>query len=94
HGALNYPLFDVYVKGRGEPIEEEEFPRTVAVYRLMSDLIKLDAGSYDIYLTDRATKTVLAGPYQIDLALGDVVELLAVDTVDPTVLELTDVPVP
>jgi hypothetical protein len=30
----------------------------------------------------------LAGPYRIDTALGDVVDLLIVDTIDPAVLDI------
>ena len=94
HGALNYQFLDVYVKNRDEPVEEDDFPNTVTVYRNLSDPIQLDAGSYDIYLTERDTKTELAGPYPIDVVLGDVVEIMAVDTADPAVVELIDVPVP
>jgi len=94
HGALNFNLFDVYVKDRDELIEEDDQPTTVAVYKLPSELLQLDAGSYDIYLTERDSKTEIAGPYPIDVALGDIVDLIAVDTVDPAVVELIDVPVP
>jgi hypothetical protein len=94
HAALNFNLFDVYIKDRDEPIAEEDLPTTIAVYRLPSELVRLDAGSYDIYLTERDSKTEISGPYPVDVALGDIVDLVAVDTVDPTVVELIDVPVP
>ena len=48
----------------------------------------LGAGSYDVYLTEFNDKTVLAGPYRLDLALGDIVDMAAVDTVDPAVLDI------
>ena len=35
----------------------------------------------------------IAAPFQIDVALGDIVDLIAVDTVDPLVIEIVDVPV-
>ena len=48
----------------------------------------LEAGSYDIYITETADKTVLAGPYRLDTILGDIVDFAAVDAVDPAVLDV------
>ena len=93
HGALAYEIFDVYVKDRGEPIIEDDQPRISATYAFPSLLVQLVAGSYDIYLTERGNKTEIAAPFQIDVVLGDIVDLIAVDTVDPLVIEIVDVPV-
>lgn len=46
------------------------------------------AGSFDLYVTDSGTKDILAGPTQVDFALGDVVDIVIFDTVDPAVLEM------
>jgi hypothetical protein len=94
HASLNHGLFDVYVKGRDEPLEESNLPRTIVAYGNFSDIIELTDGNYDIYLTERATKTEFAGPYQIDVVAGDIVDLLAVDTVDPDIIQIIEVPVP
>ena len=48
----------------------------------------LTSGSYDIYVTEFTQKVVLAGPYSIDVVIGDVVEMLIVDTDDPGVLDV------
>lgn len=48
----------------------------------------LPAGIYDLYVADSLTRDELAGPYPIDVALGDVVDLIIVDTDDPAVLDV------
>ena len=48
----------------------------------------LAAGSYDLYVTEFGEKVALAGPYRLDVAIGDVVDLIVVDTMDPTVLDV------
>ena len=51
--------------------------------------VALAAGSYDIYITEFTQKVALAGPYRIDVVLGDVVDLIIVDTVgDPATLDV------
>ena len=37
------------------------------------------AGSYDLYVTESGESVVLAGPIRIDVALGDVLDLVAFD---------------
>jgi len=92
HAALNYGLFDVYLTDRGEPLVEEDRPIVVSVaYSFPASAIQIAGGSYDLYLTERGTKTEISAPYQLDAALGEVVDLVAVDTVDPLVIELIDV---
>lgn len=92
-GARSYSPFDVYVKARGEPLTDDDGPTFPATYSFFSPIAELPAGSYDIYLTVLGTKTEIAAPYPIDVSLGDIVDLIAVDTVDPAVIELIDVPV-
>ncbi len=95
HGSFNFSLFDVYKKDRGEVVTDDDSPIAIRVtYRQQSPSLSFLTGSYDIYLTEPGTKTVIAGPYEIDVVLGDIVDLIAVDTVDPAVVELVDVPVP
>jgi hypothetical protein len=93
-GVLPYPRFDVYVKNRGEPLTEDDRPIFPATYRFYSPIGELNAGSYDIHLTEIGTKTEIAAPYPIDVSLGDIVDLIAVDTIDPAIIQLVDVPVP
>jgi len=95
HGALNYDLFSVYLKDRGEPLIEEDRPLIIgAALGLLTPAAQLVAGSYDIYLTEPTNKTEISAVFEIDVVAGDVVDLIAVDTVDPAVIELVDVTVP
>jgi hypothetical protein len=84
----------VYLKDRDEPLSEDDLPLFLALYSSPTGIVEFTEGSYDIYLTEQGTKTEISAPYQIDVALGDLVDLIAVDTVDPAVVELIEVPVP
>ncbi len=48
----------------------------------------LAAGSYDLYIAETAQKVALAGPYRLDVAVGDVLDLIIVDTMDTAVLDV------
>jgi len=55
----------------------------------------LDAGNFDIWVTRRGDKTEpLAGPVPLDVALGDVVEIIIYETVDPTTVDVVIIPAP
>lgn len=93
--SLAYPIADIYVTDRGEPILEEDIPLFFATYPEYSAIVQFAAGNYDIHFTDRGTQDLVAQePYQLDLAAGDVVELMLVDTADPNVIEVVNVPLP
>ena len=95
HAAFENQSFDIYVKERDAALVEDDVADLIGVlYSSPSATLRLAAGSFDIYLTEPGTKTVMAGPYPIDVALGDVVFLLAIDAVDPTLIELRDISFP
>lgn len=94
HAAINFPTFDIYIKDRDEPLVEDDVPVTFAAGGFLNSSIRLAEGSFDMYLTERDTKTEIAAPYPIDVVLGDIVELFVVDTVDPAVVEILAVPTP
>ncbi|MEM1173846.1 MAG: hypothetical protein AAGI27_03450, partial [Pseudomonadota bacterium] len=51
-----------------------------------SPLIELsESGSFDIYVAPLGERTAIAGPFDIDLTLGDVVDIALFDTADPNV---------
>jgi hypothetical protein len=95
HAAFENQSFDIYVKDRDAALAEDDLADLFGVlFTSPSATLRLAAGSFDIYITETASKTVLAGPYPIDVARGDVVFLLAVDAVDPTQVELRDISFP
>ncbi len=94
-GANNFALFDVYLKNHGEPVADEDRLLFLgAAYSRFTPIALLTPGNYDIYLTEQGNKTLISDDFEIDVVDGDIVDLIAVDTVDPTFVELIDVPVP
>lgn len=93
HAAANQDLIDVYVVDAGTTIDEV-LPRLVQLnFGLPSFTVALDAGSFDVYLTATGDKTILlAGPVRIDPVLGDVIDMIALDTVDPATAEIRIIP--
>lgn len=88
HMAFNIQLVDLYVKPAGTDINDE-LPTIIGLpYLFNSGYNGLAADSYEMTLTMQGTKDIVAGPLPLDLALGDVVEIAIVDTVDPAMLDL------
>ena len=92
HAALNNNNVDFYVVDTGVLIDEELPVLTNMVYSLPSPTLVFDTGSYDMYVTISGEKTILAGPVQIDVVLGDVVEIILVDNTDPAVVDFLILP--
>ena len=84
----NFAFLDVYAVPAGESIDDNFPVRLGLGQREISAASGLTSGSYDIYVTEFTQKVVLAGPYSIDVVIGDVVEMLIVDTDDPGVLDV------
>jgi hypothetical protein len=82
----NFDFVDVYAVEAGTSIDEAN-PVSFGLPTGQLFAAALAAGSYDIYMTEFSEKVELAGPYRIDVVLGDVVDLIIVDTVDPAVLD-------
>lgn len=95
NASINNGSFDVYIKERGDPLVEDDVPSFIRiVYPLSSSQLQRVAGNYDIYVTEPGTKNELAGPLELDVALGDVAFLLVVDNVDPSRVDILDVSLP
>ncbi|MEO0575333.1 MAG: DUF4397 domain-containing protein [Pseudomonadota bacterium] len=84
-------FIDLYLLEEGEELETENplarLPGSTAI-----DQLTLTPINYQVYITEQDTKTVLAGPLDLALAAGEVVELIIVDsaianTVDIVVLD-------
>lgn len=83
---------DVYTVASGETIDDE----SPLLSGLPSGIAPLDgdfvAGPIDIYVTPNGEKTVLAGPISLDLATGDVVQVIIYENVDPNVVDVVVLP--
>ena len=96
HAAFEAATLDMYIVPRGETIAEDALPSLARInYGLPSGTATLAAGNYDVYLTELFGKTVLGGPFELDVVLGDVVFLLAYDDVlNPGSVIIENVSVP
>lgn len=92
--AVAHDLLDLYVVEAGKPIDDASAQRQVIQYPFPSAVFSLEAGSYDVYTTVQGESTIVAGPLQVDVALGDAVEVIVFDTVDPATAELRITPAP
>lgn len=84
----NFDFVDVYAVAADTSVDDANPVQFGLSPRLLTATVPLAAGSYDIYITESLEKVVLAGPYRIDVALGDIVDMIIVDTVDPAVLDI------
>ena len=91
HAALQNNLLDFYVVDTGMPIDDQN-PVLRLAYSLSSPTLQFIAGNYDLYVTVAGEKTIVAGPRRIDVVLGDVVEVIIVDTVDPALADFLILP--
>jgi len=88
----NHDSLDLYIVETGADIAVLS-PRAIGlVAGLDPFLTQLPEGSYDIYLTDRGEKTVVAELLQLDLVLGDVVTAIVYDTVETTTVDIVVFP--
>lgn len=94
HTAFNHGFLDLYLVEPGVAIDEDVLPAQVLTYGLLSSVVAVEAGTYDFYVTTREEKTIVAGPLQLDVVLGDVIEAIILDTVDPATAELRVIPAP
>ena len=94
HFAVAHDALDLYIVGAGLPLDDGSAQAQVLSYSFPSTVFALEAGSYDVYATARGEATVIAGPLQVDLALGDAAEIIIFDTVDPATAELRLTPAP
>lgn len=92
HAALNNNNIDFYIVDTGVSIDEESPVLNNMIYSLPSPTLLFDAGSYDMYVTIAGEQTILAGPVQIDVVLGDAVEIILLDNTDPAVIDFLILP--
>lgn len=88
HASTNFTFLDIYAVEADTSIEESLPIRAALTLGVVVNSSALPAGTFDLYVTETAEKTVLAGPYRITVGLGDIVDLIIVDTVDPAVLDV------
>ena len=85
HLAANFPVLDVYIVPTGESIDET-FPLVPSLRPQTTPFVlPLAAGDFDVYLTEQNEKNIFLGPVPLTTQLGDVLEAIILDTVDPNI---------
>ena len=94
YAANNQTGVDFYIVDADAGLEDQ-LPSALNLQ--ISALVERDlaAGSYDLYITPNGEQTVIAGPYRIDIALGDIVDLVVIDNLgDPAIVDFVPIPLP
>jgi hypothetical protein len=77
--SANHQLVDIYVEESGAVIDDATAELFSFLLGQSTGNLALLDGDYEVFVTTAGEKTVLAGPFPISLALGDVVEALILD---------------
>ena len=90
----NFEFTNLYIVEAGTSIDDQ-FPfRAGIASRFPGPALELAPGDYDVYITPFLDKVILAGPFPLNVALGDVVDMVVYDTDDPAVLDIVVYPIP
>jgi len=88
YAETNHEPLDLYIIETGSDIIEAS-ARFVGMTAGQDALVtNLDEGSFNIYLTVGGEKTVVAGPVQVDLMLGDIVTAIVYDAAETTTADI------
>lgn len=94
HTATNHGLVDLHIVQAGTDIAES-LPRfinlTVGSSPATASLVE---GDFELYLTTAGETTVLAGPIAFSPLLGDIVDYISYNNVDPAIADLVAIPLP
>jgi len=79
HASVNHQQVDLYIEEPGAVIDEASSEFFGLPLGASTGSAALAEGDYEIFVTTSGESTVLAGPFPISVALGDVVEALILD---------------
>jgi len=88
HASNHYDFLNIFAVEPGTSIDDA-FPVRPVLSKLQPPSpVPMPAGSYDIYVTESAENMVLAGPFSVNVNVGDIIDMVIVDTADPAVLDV------
>ena len=90
--SSNFNFIDLYLVNAGESIEGVAPFRSGVISRISNPSDAVNAGSYDVYVTSFADAETIAGPLPLDVAIGDVIDMVIFDTADTAQLEIVVYP--
>jgi hypothetical protein len=87
--SINVAFVNLYVLDPGTPIDEVLIP-TVPLLRALSDtgFFGIPDGPQEMTITAIGESAPIAPPIEVDVAAGDILDIIILDTVDPNVLEI------
>lgn len=88
HAAASRDAVDVYLLPAGESVDDNPPSSPNIAFKQTTGMVAIAPDTYEISVTPVGQKTLLAGPFVIDIALRDVAEVWLLDTVDPNVLDI------
>jgi hypothetical protein len=88
----NHDSLDLYIVEAAADIADLPPRFTGLIAGLEPLLTPLPEGSFDVYLTVTGEKTVVTGPLQVDLVLGDVVTAIVYDAVNTATADIVVIP--
>ncbi len=92
NSSVNIGFFSVFAV-EADVVLDGQFPFLLSVSSgSASPTVPFAAGSYDFYIREFNETENLAGPIRFDLEVGDVINAIVYDTVDPAILELQTIP--
>lgn len=94
HTATSHPLIDLYLVTAGTDIADV-FPRLINLTVGIAPVTtSLQSGDFEMYVTTAGEKTVLAGPIAFSPQVGDILDYISYDNVDPAIIDVVQVPLP
>jgi hypothetical protein len=87
--AVNSGVVNIYMLEPGTPITEDETPRYIALQGSAdTGFFGITAGMHEITITSFGDIAPVSAPITIDVTNGDFVDIIILDTVDPTMADL------
>jgi len=90
----NYEFTNLYIVDAGTTIDDQNPYRTGIASNTANAPFALAPGNFDIYITKLLDKEPLAGPFPLEVARGDVVDMVVFDSDVTEMLDIVVYPIP
>jgi hypothetical protein len=87
NGSFNHQSVDLYLTAP-DILIDDIFPFTRLPLGISTGYLSRAAGLYDLTIAAEGEKTILAGPIELDVENGDIVELFIIDNVDTAIVDV------
>jgi Domain of unknown function (DUF4397) len=86
--AANFNSVDIYFLTPGQAVADVNAASPNVPFKFTTGMTAVRANDYRVAVTAQGSKTVVAGPLDVPIANGDVVEVYLLDTVDPNTVSI------